>query len=125
MLDNAVLTEIRGPGTLDAYGDPADDGPVLWSGRAAGYLKRTRKSVLSGGAQVDVKTDVFWLLDSAGAPVLQTAGPDWEAATVVIEDRRVASSPVTRRYTVNAMEHRQAGTPVDNLRLELDADVAA
>ncbi len=123
MLFNAVLTEIATPGPLAPNGDPGD--PVsVWTGRASGYLKRVRRSVLSGGAQVRVATDTFTILTSAGAPAAMVAGPDWEASTVVIEDRR-ASTPVVRRFTVAAMENRAAGTSVDSIRLELEGESTA
>jgi hypothetical protein len=121
--DNAVLVEIATPGPLDAYGDPGTPVPV-WTGRAGGYLKRIRKTVLSGGASVRVATDVFTILDSHAAPILVEAGPDWTASSVVIEDRRTAMS-VTRRFRVNAFEHRAAGTEVDSCRLELEGETDA
>jgi hypothetical protein len=117
---NAVLTQIATPGPLSDNGDPGT--PVqVWSGRAAGYLKRTRKSVLSNGAQVRVVLDVFWILDSELAPVIEVAGADWEASSVVIEDQRTAT-PVQRRFTVSSMEHRAAGTEVDSVRMELEGE---
>jgi hypothetical protein len=122
-LANAVLTQIAAPGDLARNGDPGT--PVeVWAGRAAGYLKRTRKSVLSGGAQVRVVTDVFTILASSGAPVIEIAGADWEASTVVIEDQRTAV-PVVRRFGVAAMENRAAGTIVDSVRLELEGESTA
>lgn len=128
---NAVLTKITGAGAPDRYGDPGA-GQVLWSGRAAGYLKRVRRSVLSmrlsvegsgGGVQTDVRVDIFTILASASAPVVEVAGPDWEATTVEIEDQRT-SPPVVRTFTVTAMENRAAGTIADSVRLELDQETA-
>lgn len=120
--DNAVLVEISTPGPLDAFGDPGTP-VVAWTGRAGGYLKRVRRNVLSGGATVRLTTDTFTILDSAAAPVIEEAGPDWTASTVVIDDMRT-STPVRRRFTVNALEHRAAGTIVDSLRIELEGEVA-
>lgn len=120
VLANAVLTAIYAPGSPDEYGDTTD-GSVLWAGRASGYLKRSRRSVVSGGRELQIRRDVFTILATAGAPVLTVAGPDWEATTVTIEDQRV-SPPVTRRFTVVAMEDRAAGTIVDSVRLELDRE---
>lgn len=121
--DNAVLTEIRGPGALDRNGDPGV-GPVLWTGRGSGYLKREKRSVLSNGANVRKIVDVFTILDmEGGAHVLATVGAvgsDWEAAIVTIDDVRVPDAPVTRTFTVNGLEHRAAGTIVDSVRLELE-----
>lgn len=122
VLANAVLTQIATPGPTGNSGDPGAPVPV-WAGRAPGYLKRTRKTVLSGGVSVKVATDVFTILGSAGAPIIEVAGPDWEASSVVIEDQRTAT-PVSRRFTVNAMENRAAGTIVDSLRLELEGESA-
>lgn len=117
LLTNAVLTKIETPGPLTDEGDPGT--PVAaWTGRAAGYLKRVARQEVSGGEQITVKEDVFILLRSTGAPIVETAGPDWEATTVVIEDRRTPT-PVTRRFTVDGMENRAAGTPVDSIRLQL------
>lgn len=120
---NAVLLAINGPGSPDRYGDPG--GPsVLWTGRAPGYLKRTRRTVVSGGEQIDVRRDVFIILRTAGAPVSEVAGPDWEATTVTIEDLR-DTAPVTRTFNVTQMENRAAGTSVDSVRLELDNEKAS
>lgn len=123
MLTNAVLLTITGPGAPDEYGDTTT-GSVVWQGRAPGYLKRQDRTIVSGGTQVDLKRDTFTILVSAGAPVLEVAGPDWEATTVVIDDLR-GVSPVRRRFMVVAMEHRAAGTPVDSVRLELDTETVA
>lgn len=115
---NAYLTEITGAGGPDEYGDPGA-GTSLWTGRAPGYLKRVRKTIVSGGQEVLVRRDLFIILAGAGAPVLEVAGPDWEATTVTIEDQR-DPTPVTRIFSVVAMENRAAGTVVDSVRLELD-----
>lgn len=120
MLTNAVLLSINDAGSADEYGD-ATAGTALWSGRAAGYLKRVAKTVVSGGQEVKVRRDIFTILASAGAPVLEVAGPDWEATTVTIDDLR-GPTPVRRRFTVTAMENRAAGTPLDSVRLELDTE---
>jgi hypothetical protein len=64
---------------------------------------------------------VFFLLDTEGAPVLEIAGPDWEATKVTIEDRRLAVFRV-RTFTVNAMEHRQGGPRTSSVRLELNQE---
>lgn len=126
-LANAYLTKITAAGAPDRYGDPAA-GSDLWTGRAAGYLKRVHRTALSPGLQIAgtstsqqtmVKVDVFTILNTAGAPILEAAGPDWEATTVTIEDRRTAT-PVTRTFRVTAMENRAAGTIVDSVRLELE-----
>lgn len=117
---NATLVEIAGPGPLNRDGDPGD--PVaVWTGRADGYLKRARKNVLSAGVQVRVATDTFTILDTQLAPVIAIAGADWEASTVVIEDHRTGAV-LARRFTVNAMEHRAAGSIVDSVRLELEGE---
>lgn len=119
---NALLTAISSAGSPDEYGDPGA-GAALWSGRAAGYLKRVSKTIVSGGREVSVRRDIFTILNRAGAPVLEEAGPDWEATTVTIEDLRQAA-PVTRTFRVLAMENRAAGTDVDSVRLELDDETA-
>lgn len=118
--DNAVLLEVLGPGTPDRYGDTGD-GASVWTGRASGYLKRERRTGQSGGDQVNARRDVFFILDTAGAPVLEAAGPDWSATKVKIEDRR-QSPPRIRTFTVNTMEHRQGGAMSSNVRLELDQE---
>lgn len=120
---NAALVEIARPGPLQGNGDPGEP-VVVWSGAAGGYLKRIRRQAISGGVNVEVKRDTFTLLNSVGAPVLEQAGGDWEAYTVVIEDRRT-SVRARRRFTVRGMENRAAGTPVDSIRLELDSEAAA
>lgn len=123
VLANAVLTQITSAGSPDAYGDPTA-GTVLWTGRAPGYLKRQRGTRLgANGQQVDARADTFTILNTAGAAILEAAGADWEATTVTIEDQRT-SPPVTRTFTVRAMENRAAGTIVDSVRLELDHEQA-
>lgn len=126
-LTNAVLTKITGPGVPDRSGDPGA-GTVLWTGRAAGYLKRIHRTALGPGLQVAgsassqqvrVKVDVFTILNTTGAPILEAAGADWEATTVTIEDCRTRT-PVTRVFRVVAMENRAAGLIVDSVRLELE-----
>lgn len=125
-LTNAILLEIRAPGALDIHGRQAGDGPVAWTGRAACYLKRIRKLAASNEAvtggipavQTVKKTDVLWLLNNAGVPLVEQAGPDWEGSTITVLDQRT-TTPVTRVFKVLAMENRAAGTIVDNVRLEL------
>lgn len=117
MLSNSVLTEITPAGALDDTGDPTTGTPA-WEGRAQGYLKRMDRQEVSGGQQVTVHETVFFLLTSMGAPAIESAGPDWQASTVVIEDQRT-TPPVTRRWTVDGMENRMAGTIVDSIRLQL------
>jgi hypothetical protein len=120
-LANSVLTEIRGPGAVGPSGDTDSTGPVLWTGRVDGYLQRTRKTVVADGQQARVALDVFHMLTSNGSPVLEQAGPDWDATTIVIEDRRTI--PVlARRFTVDMMQLSAAGTPVDSIRLELSGE---
>lgn len=123
VMSNAVLLEIAEPGPLADSGDPTEPVPV-WSGRASGYLKRERRSVVRQGNQVDIDQDIFILLRTAGAPAVVKAGPDWTAHTLVIEDRRTAT-PVTRRFTAKAMENRAAGTLVDSIYVELDTETKA
>ena len=123
VLANATLVEIAVPGTTGDSGDPGT--PVsVWTGSARGYLKRVRRSVLSGGAQVRVITDVFTILSSAGAPASVVADADWAASTVVIVDQRTAT-PITRRFTVTAMENRVAHGIADSMRLELEGERSA
>jgi hypothetical protein len=120
---NAMLVEIARPGPLTGNGDPGE--PVqVWSGRVAGYLKRTRRQVISGGISVNIHRDVFTLLRTQGAPVVEEAGGDWSAYTVILEDNRTPTTQ-RRRFTVRGMENRAAGTPVDSIRLELDTEAAA
>lgn len=114
---NAVMTTIKAPGVLDRTGDPGV-GATLWSGEAKGFLSRERHDEVSGGQQVPVRRDTFTLLGDT-APVLQVAGPDWEATTVTIRDDRVPGSPVTRTFTVVGMEHAAHGL-LDSVLLTLD-----
>jgi hypothetical protein len=120
---NATLTAIAAPGPLGPSGDPGT--PVtVWQGRAKGYLKRIRRQVVSGGQSVDLKRDIFTLLNSEGAPVIEQAGADWEGSTVVIADERTPTLQ-ERRYVVRGMENRAAGTPADSIRLELAEEAVA
>lgn len=120
---NAVLRAINGPSTPDRYGDTGTGDPV-WEGEARGYLKRSRRTVISGGAEMPVRRDVLTVLNTQGAPVLELAGADWEASTVTVEDQRTAD-PVTRVFRVVAMENRAAGTIADSVRLELGEEATA
>lgn len=122
-MTNATLEEIAKPGPLQGNGDPGE--PVsVWKGHARGYLKRIRRMAISGGVNVQVKRDVFVILNSAGAPAIEHAGTDWEAHTVVIADQRTGQVK-RRRYAVRGMENRAIGSPVDSIRLELDPEGAA
>lgn len=117
---NAVLVEIAQPGPLAPNGDPGT--PVtVWTGAARGYLKRSRRQTVVKGESVSGKRDTFTILNSQAAPVLEKAGGNWEASTVVIRDERTGS-PQERRFTVRGMENRAAGTPVDSVKLELDTE---
>lgn len=115
---NAVLVGIAQPSPVDAYGDPAGTGDLLWAGTAAGYLKQSSGTVVSGGQQVTVAKNVLWIRDLAGVPVIETPGARWAGSTITVDDMRTGT-PVRRRFTVRHMTHAAAGTSVDNLRLEL------
>lgn len=115
---NAVLVMVSKPGDPDAYGDVTTDGVAMWVGQAAGYLKRETRHVIEDGRSVMVKRDVLWLTDTAGAPVVESPGARWQGSQVTVDDLRL-STPVRRVFTVAGMEHRAAGTAVDNVRLEL------
>jgi hypothetical protein len=115
---NAVLTIIRDPAAPDRYGETPANGTIVWQGRAHGYLKRARTLRRNGDAQMNVKTDTFVLLNSAGAPILEQAGPDWTASVVEIEDQRTAARE-TKTFRVVSMENRAAGLAVDSLKLTL------
>lgn len=122
VLVNATLVEISSPGPLAGNGDPGEPVPV-WQGTARGYLKRVRRSVVSGGVNVPLRRDIFTLLRTSGAPPLERAGGNWEAYTVTLVDERAPGS-VRSRFTVRGMENRAAGMPVDSIRLELDTEAA-
>lgn len=121
---NADLLQISGPGAPDRNGDPGS-GAVLWSGEAPGHLARVNSTEIVAGAQTPVRLDVFHIPVSAGAPVLEAAGPDWTATTVTLRDRRTPTSPVTLTFRVDRMEHRAQGTILDHVRLELEHGVQA
>ena len=126
-LANATLTKVETPGTLAGNGDPGVPG-TAWSGSARGFLERADRDVLSGGAQVKVKTDTFILFDEEGRdetiPIASIlAGADWEATTVVISDERMPT-PVVRRFTVTGLEHEADGT-LDHILLTLNGDTSA
>jgi hypothetical protein len=113
---NATMTLIKGPGAPDRTGDPGE-GPTLWTGEARGFLARERHDTVNGGQQVTVRLDTFTLLGDT-APVLEAAGPDWEATTVTIVDGRT-STPVTLVFAVTAMESTAHGL-LDSVLLTLD-----
>ena len=115
---NAVLVGIAQPSPVDAYGDPAGTGDLLWAGTAAGYLRRSRGTVVSGGQQVQVISDRFVIRDLAGVPVVETPGARWAGSTVTIDDMRTGVA-VRRQFTVQSMVHAATGSSVDSLRLDL------
>ena len=126
-LANATLTKVETAGTLARNGDPGAP-VVVWTGQARGFLERADRDVLSGGAQVKVKTDTFILFDEESrdetVPIGSIlAGADWEATTVVISDERTPT-PVVRRFTINGMEHQADGT-LDHILLTLNGDMPA
>jgi hypothetical protein len=119
-LTNATLVEIASPGPLQGNGDPGTP-QTVWTGAVVGYLKRARRTSVSGSVNVPSRRDSFVLLRSQGAPAVEQAGGEWEAYTVVIVDRRTPTA-VKRRYMVRGMENRAASTKVDSIRLELDPE---
>lgn len=121
--ENAVLVGIAKPAPVDEYGDPAGAGDLLWAGTAAGYLKQSAGTVVSGGQQVTVNQSLFWIRDLAGVPVIETPGARWAGSTVTLDDMR-GGTPVRRQFTVRHMTHAAAGTSVDNLRLELSDETS-
>lgn len=120
---NAVLVKIEAPGEVDENGDHSTDGVVLWAGRAAGYLKRSDHTVVQAGQSIRLDTDLFYLRDVQGVPVVETPGASWKGSLVTIDDLRTGSA-YRSKFRVYAMEHRAAGLPVDSLRLELDNEQA-
>lgn len=126
---NSFLVEIRSAPSVDENGDQADLGVLLWAGQAGAYLSRKRRTqgrqrmgTDAGAQSVEVDTDVLWITDLEGVPVIESPGARWKGSQVTVDDCRTAT-PVRRRFTVRAMEHRAAGLDVDNVRLELDAEV--
>lgn len=113
---NATMIAITGAGEPDRNGDPGA-GASLWSGEAPGFLARVRHEELSAGQQVPVRVDTFTLLGDT-APVVEAAGPDWEATRVTIVDHRTAT-PVTLTFTVVGMESTAHGL-LDSVELTLD-----
>jgi hypothetical protein len=113
---NALLLEVRAPGAIDRTG-AVGVGTVLWTGRAGGYLKRQRAQTKRSGEEDKGRMDTFTILRSQ-APVLEQAGPNWKATTILVEDHR-GQTPVQRHFTVQGMEDRAVGSIVDSVRLEL------
>lgn len=120
--ENAVLVEIRGPGKSDRFGKPDGTGNPLWVGNAPGYIKRAKKHSKSGETDKLAKTDVFYIRDLQGVPVIEEPGASWEASTVTIDDLR-KGSVVRRRFTVRETNHSATGLlDVDSLRLDLSTE---
>lgn len=113
-LSNAALVEVAAPGPPAPNGDT--DPVAVWTGEAACFLDRDTVARVVDGAETLVETDVVRIYDGA-APVDYLAGADWDATTVVIEDRR--SSPVRSRWAVRGAARTADGT-LDSIRLELD-----
>jgi hypothetical protein len=117
--ENATLTAITVPGSVDAYGDPSSN-TSAWTGSVKGYLKRPRIERTGTDLEEDRKIDTF-VANAASARTLiaaVVAGADAQAATVTIIDRRQAV-PVTNTYRVKGLELIAAGTPADSVRLVL------
>lgn len=115
---NATLTAVHAAGAPDRNGD-VQQGALLWSGEATGYLQRNDRTVLAGGQQTRLQTDVLMVPRTHAAPVIQVAGPDWAATTITVQDRR-GDTPAETTFRVEMMEHRAVGTLLDHVRLELD-----
>lgn len=130
-LTNATLTAIETPADLDEYGDPGGT-TSAWTGRADGFLEildhqetvgaHQANGAIAGGRQTSIQLTTFRLLDDAGAPIIEQAGPDWSGTTVLIEDRRL-TTPVTLRFSVVGMEHEANGL-LDSILLTLDNETA-
>lgn len=116
--DNAALIEVRAPGALDKYGKQTVLGTVLWVGRAPGYLKRPRRSTVTGGDERTVKGDELILRAVLGVPTRIAPGAAWDGATVTVDDFRDGNG-VRRRFRVQAADLRGVGSLVDSLRLDL------
>lgn len=116
--DNATLLKVENASGRDREGEPAY--AQVWEGEATCYLKRRRRSVLTGGEQVNDRRDILFILDQESAPI-PVAGADWEASRVTVTDRRT-TSPVTKTFNVTMAEHLASGTTVDYTRMELDSE---
>lgn len=118
---NATLEQIATPGPRAPNGDPGAPVPA-WSGSVPAYLT-TRERVTRTARELEeierqeVLVVALRALRAAGAPV-PAPGADWEADSVLVGDRRV-TPPIQKRYTVDALTLRAAGTPVDDLLLAL------
>jgi hypothetical protein len=102
--------------SLVPQGDPGA-GAVLWSGEARGFLARERHETVSGGQQLPVRMDSF-VLFARSAPLLEAAGPDWEATRVTIRDER-SSPTVNVVFSVTGIELDANGL-LDSVLLTLD-----
>jgi hypothetical protein len=116
--ENAVLIEVRAPGEPDRSGEITALGDVLWVGRAPGYLKRPRTTVVSGGQEINVKRDTLILRALLGVPTRVTPGAQWDGSSIVVDDFRDGHA-VRSRFAVKSADLRATGSIVDSLRLEL------
>lgn len=124
---NAHLVAVAQAGPRARNGDPG--APVtVWTGQVRAYLTSreriralaaTRQTalLLEDAERVEVLVVGLRALRAAGAPT-PAAGADWKAHTVVIADARTQPA-VQRRWTVDGAQVRAAGTPVDDVVLQL------
>lgn len=127
--ENAILLDVSDPPAVDAYGDAAGSGSVVWRGRAAAHLRRRRRQTranatgtrLGSEGSTLVEEDELIVRSHAGAPInaLRTPGETRRAQTILVEDRRVAPPVRTRFRVVDITLRSGAGTIADSLILRL------
>lgn len=117
--ENCFIVEVNAAGDVDDYGDITGVGSTVWSGRAAGHIRRQRQRIYNESGFTLEDKDAVIVRDVYGLMATDfSAGDQRTATTVLIEDCRVVPS-VTVRYTVDSVEHRAGGTICDSLKLML------
>lgn len=122
---NAALTKLERPGPLAANGDPGNYVEV-WTGEAPALLDRQETAVTvraTDGSTVGLqladtqRRDTLTVLDGV-APIVEQAGPDWQAYRITIDDQRTNPSR-ERTFQIHDLKRDMYGL-LDSITLTLD-----
>lgn len=116
---NARLLDLRARGTaIDDFGDVSVTNPTtLWTGDLEAFIKRERKTIISGGANTPVDFDVLIVRDPPKVLTDAKSGDEGTGHTILVRDQRDGTN-TDLRFRITALEHRGAGES-RSVRLEL------
>jgi hypothetical protein len=128
---NVTILELRGPGTVDGYGEVDDNetGSVQWTGEVGGHLRRSREfgtgnrttDVTSTGGTVVEADEIAILRAELPESVLTQAGGEGVGWTVLFDDLRTGSA-VRRRARVSGVVTEGDGFLADKVVLQLEEE---